>query len=132
MAKARADSVVAAIKAGATLEAAGNSVRLAPMPIMLTRQQPDPRLSGGPEMIGMLLGAPTGKVVGPVRTSQGWMFARKDAVFSPADSLLNDQLKGQLTTEILSQRQRRFFDGYVEKLRSKAQITDLRNASGGM
>jgi hypothetical protein len=78
----------------------------------------------------MLLAAPAGQVLGPVRSSAGWLFARKDAVFAPADSLLNDQLKGQLTNEILSQRQRRFFDGYIDKLRSKSEITDLRSAGG--
>ena len=58
------------------------------------------------------------------------MFARKDGSSSPPDSLLNEQLKGQLTTEILGQRQRALFDGYVQKLRSKSEIADLR--SGGM
>ena len=130
LAKPRCDSVVTAIKAGQDLEDAARAVRLTPMPLQMTRQQPDPRLAGSPELIGMMLAAPTGKVVGPVRTSAGWMFARKDGVFSPPDSLLNDQLKGQLTTEILSQRQRRFFDGYVDKLRAKSDIADLRSAGG--
>jgi len=130
LAKPRADSVVAAIKAGRSLEDAGREVRVTTMPVQMTRQQPDPRLTGSPEMIGMLLGAPVGKVVGPVRSSQGWLFARKDAVFAPADSLLNDQLKGQLTNEILSQRQRKFFDGYINQLRSKSEIADLRGTGG--
>jgi len=130
MAKPRADSVVAAIKAGRRLEEAASAVRLVAMPVMTTRQQPDPRLAGSPELIGMMLGAPAGQVVGPVRSSAGWLFVRKDAVFAPADSLLNDQLKGQLTNEILSQRQRRFFDGYIDKLRSKSEIADLRGAGG--
>ncbi len=131
MAKPRADSVVTAIKAGRALEDAARDVRLLAMSVQMTRQQPDPRLAGSPELLGMVLAAPAGKVVGPVRTSQGWLFARKDLVSSPPDSLLNDQLKGQLTTEILSQRQRKFFDGYIDKLRSKSEIADLRS-SGGM
>ncbi len=78
----------------------------------------------------MLFAAPRGKVFGPVRASQGWLFARVDTVTVAADTLLNDQMKGQLTNEILSQRQRSFFDGFVEKLRAGAQIHDLRSGQG--
>jgi len=127
MAQPRADSVAAAIRAGRSLEDAARAAGLATTRIEMSRQQPDPRLAGSPEMIGMLLGAPVGKVLGPVRTSQGWLFARKDGEVAPADSLLNDTLRGQLTTEILGNRQRRFFDGYLTKLRSRSSIEDARS-----
>ena len=130
LAKPRCDSVVTAIKAGQSLEDAARSVRLAASPIQTTRLQPDPRIAGSPELLGMLLGAPIGKIVGPVRTSQGWLFARKDGAYTSPDSLLNAQLKGQLTNEVLGSRQRRFFDSYIERLRSQSEITDAR--SGGM
>jgi peptidyl-prolyl cis-trans isomerase D len=132
MAKPRADSVLAALRAGRTLEQAAAAVRLTVTPTQTTRQQPEPRLAGSPEMLGMVLGAPPGKLIGPVRSSQGWWFARKDGVFTSPDSLLNDQLRGQLTTEILSARQRRFFDGYIQRMRDRAQITDARSPLGGM
>ena len=132
LAKPRADSVLAALRAGRTLEQAATALRLTPAPVQTSRQQPDPRLAGSPEMLGMLLAAPPGKLIGPVRASQGWWFARKDGMFASPDSLLNDQLKGQLTSEILSARQRRFFDGYIQGLRSRSDITDARSPVGGM
>ncbi len=100
------------------------------MPVTTNRVQPDPRLATAPEIIGMLYGAPAGKVVGPVRTTQGWLFARVDGVMATPDSLFNDQVKGQITNEVLNRRQRGFFDGFVEKLRSASQVADLRSGRG--
>ena len=97
----------------------------------MTRAQPDARLNGVPEVQGALWGAKPGQVVGPIRTPGGWYFGRLDAISAPSDSLWNDQVKGQITTEILSKRQRAFFDGYIAMLRQKAKIQDLRSAYGG-
>jgi peptidyl-prolyl cis-trans isomerase D len=130
MAKPKADQLATAIRGGQSLEDAAKALNVAPTKISTTEQQPDPRLSGAPELVGMLFAAPRGKVLGPVRASQGWLFARVDTVTAAPDTLLNDQLKGQLTNEILSQRQRSFFDGFVEKLRAGAQIHDLRSGQG--
>jgi peptidyl-prolyl cis-trans isomerase D len=132
VAQPRSDSVLAALQAGRTLEQAALAVRLTAMPITTTRAQPDPRLAGSPELLGMLLAAAPGKVVGPVRSSQGWLYARKDGVVAAADTLLNDQLKGQITTEILGARQRRFFDGFIEQLRGQSKIADARSPVGGI
>ncbi len=129
LAKPRADQVVAALKAGGSLEDAGKAVGLVATPVQFSRAQPDPRLASSPELLGMLLGAPAARVIGPVRGSQGWLFARLDGIAAASDSLLNDQVRGQLTTEILQARQRKFFDNYVEKLRSKAEIADLRGSN---
>lgn len=130
LAKPRSDQLLAALKAGQTLEDAAKSVGLAAAPAQFSRAQPDPRIASSPELLGMVLGAPVARVIGPVRGSQGWLFARVDGVVAASDSLLNDQLRGQITTEILQARQRRFFDGYVEKLRAKSEVSDLR-AGGG-
>jgi peptidyl-prolyl cis-trans isomerase D len=126
MAKPRADSVLAALKSGRTLEDAAKAVRLTASTVQGSRAQPDPRLSGNPDLFGMVLAAPPGKVVGPVRSSQGWSFARLDGVTAAPDTLFNDQTKGQITNEILQTRQRAFFESYVEKLRANAQVVDLR------
>jgi peptidyl-prolyl cis-trans isomerase D len=126
MSKSRADSVIAALKAGHTLEDAAKAVRLTAATAQGTRNEPDPRLAGSPELLGMLLAAPPGKVVGPVRSAQGWSFARLDGVTAAPDTLFNDQTKAQITTQILSTRQRSFFESYVDKLRSTAQVADLR------
>jgi peptidyl-prolyl cis-trans isomerase D len=130
MAKARADAIAAAIKSGQTLEAAAAAAGLTAVPVTTNRVQPDPRLAVAPEIIGMLYGAPAGKVVGPVRTAQGWMFARVEGVTATPDSLFNDQVKGQITNDVLSRRQRGFFDGFIEKLRSASQVADLRGGRG--
>jgi len=126
MSKPRADSVVAALKSGRSLEDAAKLVHLTATSVQGSRAQPDPRLAGNPELLGMLLGAPAGRVIGPVRSAQGWSFVRLDGVTAAPDSLFNDQTKGQITNEILQGRQRAFFESYVEKLRANAQIADLR------
>ena len=131
MSKPRADSVLAALKSGRSLEDAAKAVNLTPSLVQGSRNQPDPRLAGNPELLGMLLAAPAGKVVGPVRSAQGWSFARLDGITAAPDSLFNDQTKGQITNEVLQARQRAFFESYIEKLRGSAQIADLRATERG-
>jgi parvulin-like peptidyl-prolyl isomerase len=126
LSKSRADSVVAAVKSGRSLEDAAKLVHLTATATQGTRANPDPRLQGNPELLGMLLGAPAGKVIGPVRTAQGWSFARLDAVTAAPDTMFNDQAKGQITNEILQGRQRAFFESFVNKLMENAQVADLR------
>jgi len=126
LSKSRADSVVAALKSGRSLEDAAKLVHLTATATQGTRANPDPRLQGNPELLGMLLGAPAGRVIGPVRTAQGWSFARLDAVTAAPDTMFNDQAKGQITNEILQGRQRAFFESFVNKLMENAQVADLR------
>lgn len=129
MAKARADRLATAVKGGAPLEAAASSEGLTAMPVNMSRQQPDPRLVASPEIQGALWAAQPGKVVGPFRSPGGWFFGRVISVQTPPDSLWNnDQMKGQLTTDILSRRQRSFFDGFLTQLRSGAKVVDNRTA----
>jgi hypothetical protein len=130
LSKARADQVAQAIKGGQTLEQAAQAAGLTTMPVQLTRAQPDPRLFVSPEFQGALWAARPGQVVGPVRSAGGWYFGRVENVVSPPDTLFNDQTKGQLTTEILTRRQRSFFDGYLALLRQRSKIVDDRNAFG--
>jgi parvulin-like peptidyl-prolyl isomerase len=133
LARPRADGIAAAVKSGKTLEDAARAAGLpatAIASLTTNLQQPDPRLSGAPELLGMLFAAPRGKVLGPVRSSQGWLFARVDGMTAAPDTMFNDQLRGQLTNEIMSRRQRSFFDGLIEKLRTNAQVADLRGQGG--
>lgn len=129
MAKPKADQLAAALKGGQSLEDAAKALGLTPVAVQTNRAQPDPRFSGAPELLGMLFSAPRGKILGPIRSSQGWMFARAEGVTAAPDTMFNDALKGQLTNEVLSKRQRTFFDGYLEKLRTNSQITDARSSS---
>lgn len=130
MAKPKADALAAAIKGGQTLEAAAAAAGLQAVPVQTNRATPDPRLSGAPELVGMLFGAPAGKVIGPIRSSQGWMFARVEGISAAPDTMFNDALKGQITNEVLNKRQRGFFDSFVEKLRGASKISDLRGGQG--
>jgi hypothetical protein len=129
MAKPKADQLAAALKGGQSLEDAAKALGLTPVAVQTNRAQPDPRFSGAPELLGMLFSAPRGKILGPIRSSQGWLFARAEGVMAAPDTMFNDALKGQLTNEVLSKRQRTFFDGYLEKLRTNSQITDARGSS---
>lgn len=128
MSKPRADAIAKAIRSGQTLEQAAQGAGLAAMPVQFTRQNPDPRLMVAPEVQGALWAAKPGQVVGPFHSLGGWYFGRLENVAVAPDSLFNDQLKGQLTTEILTRRQRTFFDGFIGQLREKAKIVDNRRA----
>jgi len=79
----------------------------------------------------MLMVAPPGKVLGPIRSSGGWTFARLDGITPAADTLLNDQLKGQLTNEVLQARQQAFFASYMNQLRASSRVSDLRGGARG-
>jgi len=126
--KPKADLIAQALKEGRTLEQAAQSAGIFAMPVQLTRQQPDPRLMVSPELQGALWAAKPGQVVGPFHSLGGWYFGRVESVTPAADSLYNDQVKGQLTTEVLTRRQRAFFEGYLTVLREKAKIVDNRRA----
>ena len=127
--KTRADQIAAALKSGAKLEDAAKAAGLTAFTVSLTRQQPDPRVFAATELQGALWTAKPGQVIGPVRAPGAWYFGRVETVAAAPDTMFNDQLKGQLTTDILTRRQRTFFDGYLTKLRSDAKIVDAR-ASG--
>ncbi len=124
--KAIADRVQAGIAAGQTLEAAAAAESLTPLPINdMTRQQPSPQLSVAPEVAGGLFGSPIGATKGPIRAVNGWYFYRVDRR-APADTAMFEQVKGQISTEILQRRQQAFFNGYMAKMLEKAKISDLR------
>jgi peptidyl-prolyl cis-trans isomerase D len=132
LARPRADRVAAAIKGGASLEDAARAAGLAAMPVSLTRAEPDPRLTAAPEFQGALWAAKPGQVVGPIRTSAGWFLGRPLTVSQPPDSLWkSEQTRGQLTSDVLSRRQRSFFTGYLEMLRHDARIVDARDVAAG-
>jgi hypothetical protein len=132
LAKPKSDSMAAALASGHTLEQAAASVGLAPRVVTgINRSQPDPQVGNSPELLGALFASPQGKVIGPVRGVTGWYFARVNQKVA-ADTSSFDKLKGQVSTEILSARQRSFFAGFVDKLRANAKVQDLRSATRSM
>ncbi len=127
--KPKADAIAAALARGTTLEQAAQSAGIISMKISgMTRQQPDPRVSAVPELVGALFAGAPGRVIGPVRGLNGWYFARLDQL-TPADTASFAKLKGQISTDILQRRQQNFFVGYLTALRSKAKVEDLRSST---
>jgi hypothetical protein len=129
--KPRADQVKALLDRGQTLEQAAQAVGTPTFTFTrMTRAQADPRLAQTPEVLGAIFGAQPGRTIGPIRTVNGWHFARVDQKFAPTPALY-DSVKGQLSTEILTRRQRGFFAGWLGDLQSKAKIRDQRGGNGG-
>jgi parvulin-like peptidyl-prolyl isomerase len=130
MNKPRADQVAQALAQGKTLEQAAAAAGLTPYKVEgVTRAQPDPRLGGALEVVGTLFspGAVPGRVIGPIHPLNGWYFVRIDQR-TPADMTLFEQLKGQISNELLRSRQEAFMNGYLGRLRTQAKIEDLRSA----
>lgn len=126
LAKPRADALAAAVKGGQPLEAAATALGLVAQPVQMARMQPAPQLMGSPEVQGALWAARPGQVVGPIRTTNGWVMGRVDGL-APADTaMFTPEMKGQLTQQILTQRQRTFFEGMLQKLRADAKVKDYR------
>lgn len=126
-AKPEADRVAAALAQGQSLEQAAAAAGLAPFKIPgMSRMQPDPRLAGNPEVVGVLFGAPIGRVMGPYETPAAWFFLRADARTEADTSGLTAQVRGQVTQQILTQRQQDFYNAWVADMRAKANVKDLR------
>ena len=124
-AKPKADAVAAALAQGRTLEqaAAAPGLAAAPASTGITRAQPDPRLGGAPELVGALFAA----TPGPGRSGRcaalnGWYFARVDERIAPPTRRCSTQIKGQITSEILQQRQqRRSSTSYLDRAARQGQ-----------
>lgn len=126
-----ADALAASVAAGRTLEASAQAAGLKPTKVeALTRDRPDPRLSGAPGFVGELFRATPGKVVGPVRGMNGWYFGRLDGLV-PADTASFATMKSNLTNEILQRRQQSFLIGYLATVRNKAHVEDHRASLAG-
>jgi peptidyl-prolyl cis-trans isomerase D len=129
--KPAADQVTKALAAGQTLENAAKAAGLSTFSVpSMSRAQPDQRLAPVQEVIGAAFAAPTGRVVGPVQTLAGWFFVRVDKR-APADPAAFDQLKAQLTQDIITRRQQSFFLSWIAELRAKAKVQDFRGETGG-
>lgn len=127
--KARADQVAAAVRAGQSLEDAAKASGLQAMPVSFTHAEPDPRLMRSPELMGALWTAKPGQVVGPVKTPVGYFFGRTVGVSAPPDSLWNNQqMRTQLTNDIVTRRQTSVVNGVMGMLRDRSKIVDNRSA----
>lgn len=126
--KAVSEALGQAVGAGQSLEQAAAAQGLPVQRIEgLNRRQPDPRVAAAPEFVGALFGAAPGKVIGPMRGLNGWYLGRLESL-AVADTALYSQAKGQISSEILQQRQNNFFNEFLASLRGKAKVADLRSA----
>ncbi|HYM80623.1 MAG TPA: SurA N-terminal domain-containing protein [Candidatus Limnocylindria bacterium] len=123
-----ADRVAQALAGGASLEDAAKAggATLFTVGGVTRAAAQDPRLNSAPEVVGAAFAVPIGKVVGPIESLTGWYFVRVDRKL-PAEPQAFEQLKGQITNEILNQRQRAFFAAWITEERQRAKIRDLRN-----
>ena len=128
--KPRADQVAAALHSGATLEAAAQAAGLTAIPMTISHDQPDPRISRAPELQGALWGAKPGQVVGPIRSAVGYFFGRVNGVAAAPDSLWNNQqVRSQLTSDLVNRRQQSVLNGLIGTLRKDAKLADNRSSS---
>jgi peptidyl-prolyl cis-trans isomerase D len=126
-ARPKADQVIQATAQGRSLEQAATGAGLAAAEAApMTRVQPDPRLASSPEAIGAAFGAPLGRVVGPFEGPAGWIILRVNSR-APADTAAFEQIKGQVTTDVLSRKQNEFMQSWVMSQRRGAKIKDLRS-----
>ncbi len=130
LAKPVAQQAGQAIAAGARLEDAARAAGMTTYTIeSMSRAQPDQRLAQVPEVVGAAFAGAPGRTVGPIETVAGWFFVRVDKR-APADPAAFDQLKPQITQDIVSRRQQSFFAGWIAELRSKAKVQDFRGDAG--
>jgi parvulin-like peptidyl-prolyl isomerase len=95
----------------------------------MTRVQPDPSLAGSPEVVGAAFAARPRQVVGPIRAVNGWYFARVEE-HTQVDPAMLEQIKSQISSDLLQRRQQSFLSNYFAELRLKAKVKDLRTEAG--
>jgi peptidyl-prolyl cis-trans isomerase D len=131
IAKSQADQVAQALSAGHKLEDAARAAGATPFTVAsMSRATPDAKLAPVQEVVGAAFAAPPGKTIGPIQTLAGWYFVRVDKR-TAADPASFDQLKAQITQDIISHRQQSFFLAWLADLRSKAKVQDFRGQVGG-
>ncbi len=130
LAKPAAQQAGQAIAAGARIEDAAKAAGMTAFTVeSMSRAQPDQRLAPVPEVLGAAFAAQPGRTVGPIETLAGWYFVRVDKR-APADPAAFDQLKPQITQDIIGRRQQAFFAGWIAEMRSKAKVQDFRGDAG--
>src|SRR5262245_7612645 len=121
------EKIVAAVKSGQTLEQAAAAVgATVAQTDSFARSQPDPRLAPSPRAVGLAFGLPVGRTGGPVAAPNGVYVLRKD-VSAPGNPMMYEQVKGQLSSQILQTRQQRWLRGWIEKTVAETKVVDQRD-----
>jgi parvulin-like peptidyl-prolyl isomerase len=120
--------MVAEVKAGKSFDeaarAAGGSVVATGW---FTRLSPPPTLAALPQAIGLAFGLAPGQVGGPVSQTAGVAVVRTDEKKIGSQAQF-EIMKGNLSQNILNERQGRYVRGWIEKLLVDAKLKDLRPA----
>jgi peptidyl-prolyl cis-trans isomerase D len=115
-----------AVKAGQSLEQAAAAMGLAVAATdTFARSNPNVALRPAPKAVGLAFGLPVGKVGGPVAAPNGAYVIRKD-ILIPGDPMQYQQIKGQLSSQLLTARQQRWLRSWVEKTVAEAKVEDRR------
>jgi peptidyl-prolyl cis-trans isomerase D len=130
LARPRAAQLAELMTAGKTLEQAAQQLGLSvDRSTPFSRREPDPRLGGVPEVVGAAFGLDEGGVAGPLRGRDGWYFLRVEQRLPP-DEQAFETLKGQITQQIVAQKQQLMFASWVAQMRDRAKVQDLRGELG--
>ena len=125
--RAEAQRIVDAVRAGQTLEQAAAAVGATVAATdTFPRSRPSKALEPAPQAVGYAFGLPVGKVGGPVLGPGGAYVIRKD-VAVPGDPAQYQQIKGQLSAQLLQARQQRWVRSWIEKTVTDAKVEDLRS-----
>ncbi len=123
---AHAKRILDAVAGGQSLEqaAAAAGVTVARTD-SFPRSRPAPILAPAPRAVGLAFGLPVGRTGGPVASNNGVYLVRKDAMI-PGNPATYEQLKGQLSSQMLNARQQRWLRGWVEGVVARSKVEDLR------
>lgn len=124
---AAAERAAAAIKAGKKFEDAAKAegATMVESPPPFTRANPPGSLAGSPRAIGMAFGLPVGQIGGPVMSPIAVILLKKNGL-EEAPIAKYDSLKTIVSQNLLSLRQNRTFQAWLDDLRDGARVEDRR------
>jgi parvulin-like peptidyl-prolyl isomerase len=92
---------------------------------LFTRVTPDGVVAGSPRAIGLAFSLEPGQLAGPLTTPLGVYLIRKDASeAAPMDQY--DELKGEISTSLLTARQQQTFGAWLDWYRDRSRVEDWR------
>ncbi len=123
---ADAGKLLDAVRAGQSLELAAAAAGVAVAATdTFPRSRPDARIGAFPRAVGMAFGLPAGQVGSPVAGDGGVIVVRKNLEL-PGSPAQYEQLKGSLSQTLLSNRQQRYLQAWVQDVVKGAEVKDLR------
>jgi peptidyl-prolyl cis-trans isomerase D len=124
---AAAERAAQAIKAGKPFDVAAKAegATMVETPLPFTRASPPGSLAGSPRAIGMAFGLPAGQIGGPVQSPIAVILLKKNGL-EEAPIAKYDSLKTQVSQNLLSLRQNRTFQAWLDGLRDGARVEDKR------